>query len=90
MHCSASLEDIATFINPTVRGWINYFGAFYKTALRRPLKQIEERLVMWVRRKFKSLRFNVKRARRLIVRIAREPPNLFAHWQFGVHLSAGK
>ena len=28
-----SLEEIAKFVNPFVRGWVNYYGRFYKSAL---------------------------------------------------------
>src|ERR1700751_4690065 len=28
-----SLEDIARLVNPTVRGWVNYYGRFYPSAL---------------------------------------------------------
>lgn len=90
LHVNRSLSDVATYINPTVQGWINYYGAFYKTELRKPLRQLEERLIMWVRRKYLSCRYSVKRARALLVKIARANPNLFAHWKFGAKLSAGK
>lgn len=90
LRVNCSLEEIATYINPIVQGWINYYGAFYKTELRRPLKQLEARLIMWARRKYLSCRYGVKRARALIVRIAKEQPHLFVHWKFGVKESAGK
>ena len=25
------LEDLAQFVNPTVRGWVNYYGRFYRS-----------------------------------------------------------
>ena len=28
-----SLEDIARLVNPSVRGWVNYYGRFYRSAL---------------------------------------------------------
>ena len=28
-----SLDELAQMINPVVRGWINYYGNFYKSAL---------------------------------------------------------
>ncbi|HEX4865914.1 MAG TPA: group II intron maturase-specific domain-containing protein, partial [Acidimicrobiales bacterium] len=36
----ATLADIAREINPTVRGWINYFGRFYRTELIWTLRRI--------------------------------------------------
>lgn len=81
LHTSSTLEDIANYINPTVRGWINYYGAFYKSALIKPLKMIQERLVMWARRKYKNLKQCPNNAWDFILRIAKERPKLFAHWQ---------
>src|SRR5580704_9320607 len=31
----ASIGDLAARYNPILRGWLNYYGYFYKTALRR-------------------------------------------------------
>jgi len=90
LHTSASLEDIALYINPVVRGWIQYYGAFYKTELRKPLKQLEARLVMWARRKYKLLRFSQARACGFLAAVAKRNPSLFAHWKFGVYSSVGK
>jgi RNA-directed DNA polymerase len=28
-----SLEEIATLLNPVLRGWIQYYGRFYRTEL---------------------------------------------------------
>ena len=30
-----SLEEIAGLVNPSVRGWANYYGRFYRSALLR-------------------------------------------------------
>ena len=39
-----------------VRGWVNYFGAFYKSALYPTLQHIDRKLARWATRKFKRLR----------------------------------
>jgi nicotinamidase-related amidase len=33
-------QDIAEWINPTIRGWMTYYGKFYRTALDRLLRRI--------------------------------------------------
>ena len=43
-------------INPTVRGWINYYGRFYRTELIQTLRRINDYLVRWAMRKYKRLR----------------------------------
>ena len=51
-----SLQDLAEMYNPYIRGWINYYGHFYRTQLRSTLKRIDVYLIRWARRKFKRLR----------------------------------
>jgi len=42
--------DLARRINPIVRGWMNYYGAFYKSALYPLLERINAYLMRWIRR----------------------------------------
>lgn len=80
---SATLESLATAINAVVRGWINYYGRFHRSALYPLFKRINEYLIRWARKKYKRLRTSKERARKFLVNVARREPNLFAHWQFG-------
>ena len=41
--------------NNHIRGWINYYGRFYKSALYPTLRRIDLILARWAHRKFKSL-----------------------------------
>ena len=50
------LSGIAGAINPQVRGWINYYGVFYRSELFSLLRRIDEHLVRWAMQKFKRLR----------------------------------
>jgi RNA-directed DNA polymerase len=79
-----SLSDLARAINPIVRGWINYYGRFYKSMLYPTLKRINEYLIRWARRKYKRLRAHDTRTRKWLHTVARREPGLFAHWQLGV------
>ena len=40
-----SLEEIAGLVNPSVRGWVNYYGRFYRSALTPVLRHLERALV---------------------------------------------
>src|SRR5512142_991479 len=51
-----SLEEIAGLVNPSVRGWANYYGRFYRSALTPVLRHLERALVKWAQRKYKRLR----------------------------------
>jgi len=63
------------------RGWVNYFGAFYKSALYPTLRHLDRKLVLWATRKYKRLRGHRRRAAHWLARIARDKPGLFAHWR---------
>ncbi len=87
---STDLRDIAAAINPIVRGWINYYGRFYRSRLSTTvLQQINEYLIRWAMRKYKRLRHSRRRAVRLLARISRSDPDLFAHWRMVRLYSAG-
>ncbi len=79
-----SLEEIARFVNPYVRGWVNYYGRYYRSALNPVLRHLERALVYWVRRKFKRLRHHQRRATHWLGRVARREPSLLYLWQIGI------
>jgi RNA-directed DNA polymerase len=74
-----SLTDLASWINPIVRGWMQYYGAYYRSALYPLLRRINAYLVRWLRKKFKRLR-TFKKAHACWRRITRQDPKAFAHW----------
>lgn len=47
MHTDLSLADLARRIRPTLVGWIGYYGRFYRSALRRALRPLDQYLVRW-------------------------------------------
>jgi len=79
-HSQWSLEGLAERINPSLRGWINYYGRYYKSALYPTLRHIDLILARWAHRKFKSLRRHRRQTAHWIARVARRQPSLFAHW----------
>ena len=81
---SASLEDIARRINPVLRGWLNYYGRYYKSAMRPVLRQLQHALARWAMRKYKRLKGHWLRAIHWVNRIMRRDRKLFASWEFGL------
>jgi RNA-directed DNA polymerase len=75
-----ALDDLARMFNAHIRGWINYYGRFYPSALYPTLRHIDAILARWADRKFKSLRRHRTRAIRWLLRLARRQTDLFAHW----------
>ena len=76
-----TLDDLARMFNASIRGWINYYGRYYKSALYPTLRHIDRILARWAHRKFKSLRRHRRRTQQWLARIARRQPSLFAHWR---------
>jgi RNA-directed DNA polymerase len=83
------LEDLARAVNPSVRGWINYYGRFYRSGCVQVLRHLNEALAAWVRRKYTRFRNRERASIHWLGRVARREPNLFAHWQLGVRPEAG-
>jgi RNA-directed DNA polymerase len=79
-----TIEDISHMFNPVLRGWINYYGRFYKSALYPVLRHMNRALVHWARRKYKRLSRHRRRAEYWLGRVAGREPQLFAHWQMGI------
>jgi RNA-directed DNA polymerase len=75
-----SLDDLARMFNPVLRGWINYYGSFYKSAMYPSLRHFDRILVRWARRKYKRLAGHKRRAEGWLRAIMRRQPDLFAHW----------
>lgn len=85
-----SLEEIACFVNPYVRGWVNYYGRFYRSALYPVLRHLERALVYWVRRKFKRFKRRQRQATHWLGCVARREPKLFYSWQIGIKPATGQ
>jgi RNA-directed DNA polymerase len=67
--------------NPVVRGWINYYGSFHRSALYRTFQHLNNILVRWAFRKYKRLRGYYQRARLWLQGVMHRQSRLFAHWQ---------
>ncbi len=78
------ITDLAKIYNTKIRGWINYYGAFNKSAMNPVLKHINKALQKWGKRKYKKLKRSNKKARKWLRRTATDMPGLFVHWQMGI------
>lgn len=75
-----SIEEIARRINPALRGWLDYYGRFYRSALYPVMAHVDRHLAKWIARKHKRARRSQTRAFDWLWRIRRDHPRLFAHW----------
>ncbi len=79
-HRTGSSEhDLARLVNPVVRGWMQYYGAFYRSALYPLLERINAYLMRWSQNKYKRLRGR-KRAQDQWNAVVKLRPRFFAQW----------
>jgi RNA-directed DNA polymerase len=79
LRTTSDIGELAGWMNPVIRGWMNYYGRFYRTELHSLLRRINTYLVRWARRKFRRLRA-FKRGKRWWNGLLQRQPALFAHW----------
>jgi hypothetical protein len=76
-----ALEDLVRWLQPVVRGWVNYYGRFCPSALHRALRVVDELVIRWARRKYKGFKKQPKRAWAWLKRLKSRQPTLLPHWQ---------
>ncbi len=84
LRSDKSIEDLSRMFNPIIRGWLQYYGRYYRSALYPLMSQLNRSLARWAYRKYKKLRGHLRRATHWLARISRRDSQLFAHWQMGV------
>ena len=79
LRTTSDLAELAEWLNPVIRGWMNYYGKFYRTEMFALLRRINTYIVRWARRKFRRLRA-FKQAKRWWNGLLQREPQLFVHW----------
>jgi group II intron reverse transcriptase/maturase len=74
------IEDLSRTYNAILLGWWNYYGAFYKTAMRKVFDHFDKKLRRWARQKYKRLARHKRRSADWLDRMKTACPLLFVHW----------
>lgn len=77
-----TLESLARSINPIIQGWLQYYGKFYPTQMRKLADYLQLRLAQWTRRKYKRFAGHKRKSNQWINQVAGKCPMLFAHWRY--------
>jgi len=85
----AGIEDIAERVNPTLRGWWNYYAAFYASQCKRVINHLNAILLTWVVRKYRRFKQSTRKAREWLKLLAERAPDLLYHWKLGICPSVG-
>ncbi len=79
-----SIVGVAQFLNPYIRGWVNYYGKFRKSAMNPVFCLLNKRLIRWARKRYKRYKTSIKRAFQWFTRVREQFPGLFYHWKIGL------
>lgn len=80
-----SLTALARLTDAAVRGWMNYYGCFYRTVCCQVLQHLNYALAQWAHRKFKRLRQQSGAvAQHWLRRVALRDRSALALWECGV------
>jgi len=82
LRSDLTLADIASKVNPRLRGWMAYFGKFYRSELDRSLRTFDRHLVRWAMRKYKKLKGKPRKAKQWLRGVKDRQPDLFVYWSF--------
>jgi RNA-directed DNA polymerase len=79
LHSTWTLDQLARWLNPIVRGWLQYYGRCYRSLLYPLCKRINTYLMRWARKKYRRLH-GFKKAHAWWKAVTERAPRLFAHW----------
>ena len=87
LRSDKTLNDLARMFNPIIRGWVQYYGQYYRSMLHPVFRPLDRTLVRWASRKYKKLRGHQRRAAHWLRRISMRDPKLWAHWEIGARVA---
>jgi group II intron reverse transcriptase/maturase len=76
-----TLEELAWQYNSTIRGWMNYYEAFYKSEMQGLYQYLDQKLMQWARRKYKTLTRHKRRSGDWLSKMKDMLPRLFVYWR---------
>lgn len=75
------LIELATKINPIIRGWYHYYGKFYKSKMQKISRYINDKICKWFRRKYLGGNISLTKSFEWIKRVYKANNRLFEHWK---------
>jgi len=85
-----SLAEVAKFVNPFIRGWMNYYGRFHRSKCLKTLAHVNLVLATWAKRRYKRFKGSWWQAFEWLVRIAKRDESLLVLWTLGARPTIGR
>ena len=82
-----TIQDLATLLNPKIRGWLNYYGKINRRCMRPVFYYLHHRMIKWILNKYKRFKRSKVKAVRWLRWVCKSYPNLFYHWVLGYQLT---
>lgn len=80
-HVNLTWQQLAQWIGPVIRGWMNYYGRYNRSALYPLLARVNYHVERWLRAKYRRLR-PLKALRRAWKRVTTQNPQALPHWKW--------
>ena len=80
---NSEITTLAELVKSKLTGWFQYYGRLDKWSLSYVMFKLNERLIKWASKRFKRFKRSKLKARKWLINLSRDFPNLFYHWQLG-------
>ena len=80
LRSTLTIQEIATLINPQMRGIIRYYGKYKRWTLQKLIRHFHYRLATWVLNKYKRFNGSFEKAYKWIEKKKESYPTMFYHW----------
>jgi group II intron reverse transcriptase/maturase len=77
---ATTLAELAKQYNPVLRGWWNYFGEFYSSAMHSFAIYLDGKLMQWARRKYQTLERREQASVQWLIKMKNSFPQMFFYW----------
>jgi group II intron reverse transcriptase/maturase len=77
---ATTLAALAKQYNPVLRGWWNYFGEFYSSAMHSFAMYLDGKLMQWARRKYQTLERREQASVQWLIKMKNSFPQMFFYW----------
>jgi group II intron reverse transcriptase/maturase len=77
---ATTLAELAKQYNPVLRGWWNYFGEFYPSAMHSFAMYLDGKLMQWARRKYQTLERREQASVQWLIKMKKSFPQMFFYW----------